>query len=208
MTTLPLLDGWAYRRPIGPFEGADPGTSIPEAIPVRLPHDALRDVARTPDAPGRGAGAYYPNAAFTYVRTLAVPREWEGKVVRLEVQGAMRRAQVFLNNEFAGVRADGYARFFVDLTPYLLFGQDNTLRIEVRTGEDSRWYSGAGLIRPVYLHVDEPVHVAPDGVRVTTVRVEDDQAVVEVATTIANAGINTRTVDVATEIAGPDDGKV
>ncbi len=202
MTGIPFNDDWAYRAPLGPFAAAE--GSAAEPMPVRLPHDALRDAVRTPDAPGKGAGAYYPQGAFTYLKTFAVPEAWRGKLVRLEIQGAYRRAQVFCNDEFAGNRADGYARFFVDLTPYLGFGEDNTLRIEVRSGQDSRWYSGAGLHRPVLLHVDEPVHIVPDGVTVTTLRVEDDQAVVDVVTTVANKGLATRTLDVATTLRAPD----
>ena len=79
----------------------------------------------------------------------------------------------------------------------------------MRSGQDSRWYSGAGLHRPVVLHVDEPVLVVPDGVSVTTVRVEDDQAVVDVVTTVANAGLTTQTMldrlpGSGTNTQGPD----
>ena len=74
--------------------------------------------------------------------------------VRLEFQGAYRHAMVFVNEEFAGNRASGYARFLVDITPYLRFGGSNQVRVEVRSGQDSRWYSGCGLHRPVVLHVD------------------------------------------------------
>ncbi len=194
--------GWTVRTPVGPFaavneEGAD-------AIAVRLPHDAMRDLDRSPDAPSKGASAYYPPAAFTYRRALDVPAEWRGRRVRLEIEGAFRRAQVFVDDELAGNRADGYARFFVDLTPYLRWGGTSELRIEVRAGEDSRWYSGCGLHRPVRLHVDRPIHVVPDGVRVVTERIEDDQAVLAVTTTVANDGPATATVRVASDLAAPD----
>lgn len=201
MPVTVLTSGWTWRAPRGPFAGfAGPGE---EATPVRLPHDALRDAERSPDAPSRGAGAYYPSGAYTYLRTLHAPAGWAGRIVRLEVQGAYRRAQVFVNDQLAGNRADGYARFFVDLTPYLVIGADNEIRVEVRSGKDSRWYSGCGLHRPVLLHVDEPVHVVPDGVRVTTIRVEDDLAVVEVLTRVANAGLSTATAVVHTQITAP-----
>ncbi|MHA6526062.1 glycoside hydrolase family 2 TIM barrel-domain containing protein [Tessaracoccus sp. G1721] len=206
MNAIPFNDDWTYRLPLGPFAAANGEDAQP--TPVRLPHDALRDTDRTPEAPGKGAGAYYPHAGFTYLKAFQAPEEWRGKLVRLEIQGAYRRAQVFLNDEFAGNRADGYARFFVDLTPYLRYGQENALRIEVRSGQDSRWYSGSGLHRPVVLHVDDPVHVVPDGVTVTTVRVEDDQAVVDVVSTLANAGLTTRTITVDTALAAPDGGVV
>ncbi|MBA8815217.1 hypothetical protein FHX48_000269 [Microbacterium halimionae] len=198
MTVFPFNDDWAYRQPVGPFAGAFDGDAAMSA--VRLPHDALRDEERRADAPGRGAGAYYPRGAYTYLKEFEVPLEWADHLVRLELQGAFRRAQIFVNEEFAGNRADGYARFFVDLTPFLAFGKRNSLRVEVRAGEDSRWYSGAGLHRPVVLHVDEPVHVVPDGISITTVRLEEDQAVVDAATEVANAGMTTQTVRVRTEI--------
>ena len=202
MTTTSFTDGWSYRTPLGPFAAANADAVV--ATPVRLPHDALRDADRAADVPSKGGGAYSPAGAYTYLKEFDVPAEWAGKVIRLEIQGAYRRAMVFLNDEFAGNRADGFARFFVDLTPYLRFGAANTLRIEVRSGEDSRWYAGAGLHRPVLLHVDEAVHIVPDGVRVTTVRVEDDQAVIEVATTVTNLGMTTAQVDVTTSVTGPD----
>ncbi|MGY4857468.1 glycoside hydrolase family 2 TIM barrel-domain containing protein [Cryobacterium sp. AP23] len=202
MTRTSFTDGWSYRTPLGPFAAA--GDDAVTATPVRLPHDALRDAERSAQAPSKGGAAYAPAGAYTYLKDFDVPADWAGKVVRLEIQGAFRRAMVFLNDEFAGNRADGFARFFVDLTPFLRFGAANTLRIEVRSGEDSRWYAGAGLHRPVLLHVDEAVHIVPDGVRVTTVRVEDDQAVLEVATTVTNLGMTTAQVEVGTTVIAPD----
>ncbi|NQX06854.1 glycoside hydrolase family 2 protein [Rathayibacter sp. VKM Ac-2856] len=201
MTITSFTADWVVRAPRGPFAAVQGGAD--DSIAVTLPHDALRDAERSPEAVSRGGAAYYPSGAFSYVKTFEVPTEWAGRVVRLEVQGAYRHAMVFLNDEFAGNRADGFARFFVELTPFLRFGEANTLRIEVRSGQDSRWYAGAGLHRPVLLHVDEPVHIEPDGVRITTVRVEEDQAVVEVATSIVNRGLTTSTLTVSTEFADP-----
>jgi len=198
MTRMPLSDGWRVRRASGPFSAV---SGEPAADAVRLPHDALRDVARTPDAPGRGAQAYYPGGAFTYLRELEVPDEWRDRTVVLELQGVFRRAQVFVDDELVGNRADGYARFFLELTPYLRYGSTSTLRIEARAGEDSRWYSGAGLHRPVALYVLRPVHVVPDGVVVETKSIEDEEAVVEVRTTVRNTDRITRTVRVASSAA-------
>ncbi|NHI15795.1 glycoside hydrolase family 2 TIM barrel-domain containing protein [Microbacterium excoecariae] len=198
MTRTPLTDGWRVRAASGPFAavaGEEP------ARPVRLPHDALRDAERTPDAPGRGAGAYYPGGAFAYLRDLEVPASWREKTILLELEGVYRRAQVFVDDELAGNRADGYARFFVDLTPYLRFGGTSRIRIEARAGQDSRWYSGAGLHRPAHLHVLDAVHIAPDGVTVATLRVEDEEAIVEVRTAVRNTERTTRTVRVASSIA-------
>lgn len=186
------------RPPIGPFAGVFGQT--PTIDGIHLPHDALRDAHRTPDAPSAGAGAYYPRGAYTYLNSFSVPEQWRGTLVRLEIQGAFRRAQVFVNEELAGNRADGYARFFVDATPFLRYGAENSVRIEVRSGEDSRWYSGAGLHRPVFLHIDDPVHIEPDGVEVRTVSLDEDHAVIEVATRVTNLDTVTHTVRVASRV--------
>ena len=201
MTATPFNTGWTYRHPLGPFAAAQGDSATP--TPVTLPHDALRDADRSPDVPGKGAGAYYPPGAYTYLKTFDAPADWADRAVRLEFQGAFRHAMVFVNDEFAGNRADGYARFFVDIKPYLNLGDANEVRVEVRSGQDSRWYSGCGLHRPVVLHVDEPVHIVPDGVRVTTLDVEPDQAVVEVATRVANHTLLSTTATLTTTIADP-----
>jgi beta-galactosidase len=195
----PFGRDWFCRQPLGPFAAA--GGQQSEPIPVTLPHDAVRDADRSPDVPGKGAGAYYPPGAYTYLKTFVAPAEWVDKAVVLEVQGAYRHAQVFVNDELAGNRADGYARFLVDLKPYLRFDAENEIRIEVRSGQDSRWYSGCGLHRPVLLHVDEPVHVVPDGVRITTLDLEPELAVIEVASTVTNRTPITETIRLATVIS-------
>ena len=86
----------------------------------------------------------------------------------------------------------------MNIKPFLRYGEPNEIRVEVRSGQDSRWYSGAGLHRPVFLHVNHPLHIALDGVRITTLDVEPDQAVVEVATSVVNEGLNTQTVTLTT----------
>ena len=170
---------------------------------MTLPHDALRDAERAADVPSKGAGAYYPTGAYTYLKTFEVPVDWAEHMVSLEFQGAYRHAMVFVNDQFAGNRADGYARFLVNIKPFLRYGELNQLRVEVRSGQDSRWYSGAGLHLPVFLHVNHPLHIALDGVRITTLDLEPDQAVVEVATSVVNEGLNTQTVTLSTTVHGP-----
>ncbi len=201
MTREPFNSGWGYRLPLGPFAAVEGASAVP--TPVTLPHDALRDAERAADAPSKGASAYYPMGAFTYLKTLEVPADWAERVVSLEFQGAFRHAMVFVNDQLAGNRADGYARFLVNIKPFLRYGEPNEIRVEVRSGQDSRWYSGAGLHRPVFLHVNHPLHIALDGVRITTLDVEPDQAVVEVATSVVNEGLNTETVTLTTTVHGP-----
>ena len=201
MTREPFNADWVYRQFLGPFAAVQGASVVP--APVTLPHDALRDAERAADVPSRRASAYYPPAAYAYLKTLEAPADWAERVVSLEFQGAYRHAMVFVNDQLAGNRADGYARFLVNIKPFLRYGESNEIRVEVRSGQDSRWYSGAGLHRPVFLHVNHPLHIALDGVRITTLDVEPDQAVVEVATSVINEGLNTQTVTLSTTVHGP-----
>ncbi len=201
MARIRFDDGWSYRAPLGPFAALEGARA--ELTPVTLPHDALRDEERRADVPSRGASAYYPQGAYTYLKSFEVPIEWAEKLIFIELQGVYRHAMVFVNEEFAGNRANGYARFVLDLTPYIKAGRPNQLRIEVRSGQDSRWYSGAGLHRTVVLHVTDPVRIPVDGVEITTLSAEPELAVVEVATKIANAGSHTHAVTLTTLIQAP-----
>lgn len=76
----------------------------------------------------------------------------------------MNNSTVYLNGEQIGERPFGYMGFEVDLTPYLRFGEENVLAVRVAP-EDlaSRWYSGAGIYRNVYLKIDAPVHIPGHG---------------------------------------------
>ena len=99
MTVRPFNTGWSYRQPLGPFAAAQ--GEPPTPIPVTLPHDALRDAERSPDVPAKGAGAYYPPGAYTYLKTFDAPPDWVDKTVQLEFR-ASTAAMVFVNDEFAG----------------------------------------------------------------------------------------------------------
>ena len=173
-------------------------------VDVTLPHDAMRDMDRTADAPAGAGSGYSPSAAWTYLKTFDVPASWLGSWIALEIDGAAARSLVYINGNKVASRPNAYARFFVELGPYLNYGGSNEIRIEVRTHLDSRWYSGAGLYRGVRLIVAGGIHIAPDGIRVSTPDVDDELAAVEVASRIINETQVVRTVRVSTVLVGAD----
>lgn len=175
-----------------------------ERIPVRLPHDAMRDMERTPDAASGAGAGYHPSAAWTYERTLETPAEWRGSWVALEIDGAAANSLVYVNGTLVASRPNAYARFFAEIGPHLVYGGANHLRIEVRTHKDSRWYSGAGLYRGVRLVVAGDVRIAPDGVGIATPDIDDEFATVEVTTVLRNGSMVARTVRVRVELTAPD----
>ena len=94
---------------------------------------------------------------------------------------------VYVNGDLAGHWASGYTGFTVPLDTYLRYGAENEIRVECRAHQDSRWYAGAGIYRPVHLAMGGLVHIALDRVRVTTPDVDSERAVTEVETVIVAA---------------------
>jgi beta-galactosidase len=131
-----------------------------------------------------------------------------GKVVSVRFDGVYMDSTVWLNGQLLGDHPYGYTSFAYDLTPHLKpAGQENVLAVRVRNeGKNSRWYSGSGIYRHVWLTVTEPLHVALWGVYVTTPQVSGERATVKVATTVEGPA-DYAAASVRTRLVGPN-GKV
>jgi len=192
-------DGWEFRVIAGP--GTATSGDVPYR-PVTLPHDAMLGRRREPSA-GRATG-FFPWGVYEYRKVFHVPEEHRDKTVIVEFEGAYRDAMVYLNGDFAAQCPYGYSPVVVRAGEFLNYGADNELRLVCRAHEDSRWYSGAGIYRPVHMLVAERAHIALDGVRVTTPDIDEERAVVEIATLVENDGSHPVTAELRAEICGPD----
>lgn len=144
---------------------------------VTLPHDWQIDRPRSEDAPGKGAQGFYPREQVgVYRLRFAADSVWRGKQVRILFDAVQRFSEVWLNGQKVDGHASGYIPFLIDISAALDFSGENLLAVKVdnRTaaGEyaasGDRWYSGAGIIRDVWLLVDEPTHLTHDGLRITS----------------------------------------
>lgn len=202
MTRTSFNEEWEVRPSAGLFAELA-GTPAPPR-PVTLPQDAMIERERDPDVPGGPASGFFPGGIYAYERTFHVPEAYRQKRVTLEFEGVYRQAMVFINGDLAGQCASGYTAFAVKADNFLRYGADNRVRVECRTAEDSRWYSGAGIYRDTHLIVSDLVHVALDGVRVATPDIDPERTVVEIAVVVENEDLATRTVDIVTEIRDGD----
>ena len=200
MIRTPLLEGWSVGPKLGAFESRG---ATDEALPVALPHDAVRDLPRSAASDQGVHTGYHPGGVFEYVRIIDVPEEWRDKSVIVEFEGVYRDAAVYLNGDFVAHEPNGYVAFTAVLDPYLRFGEPNRLTVEAKAHKDSRWYSGAGIYRPVHLLVADPVHFALNGLRVTTPDIDDERAIVAVSATVENTARHTKTTRVTWTITGP-----
>lgn len=115
-----------------------------------------------------------------------------GKRVAVLFEGVYMNADVWVNGHYLGNHPYGYTSFEFELTPYLNPpGWTNVLAVRVRNeGKNSRWYSGSGIYRHVWLVVTDPVHVPTWGVFVTTPEVSPERATVKVSTEVRNTSTN------------------
>ncbi|MEM3648745.1 MAG: glycoside hydrolase family 2 TIM barrel-domain containing protein [Thermoproteota archaeon] len=153
---------------------------------------------RDPNAPSGPANGYFPGGMATYEKTIFVPADWEGKKVILEFEGVYMNAVVHFNSNIVAKHPYGYTSFHCDLTPYLLYGGENKIRVFVNNSAqpNTRWYSGSGIYRHVWLLVGDSIHVPPWGVYVTTPKVSSRVSTVSVRTIVENTGPATADVTV------------
>jgi beta-galactosidase len=177
----PFNDGWAVRPKPNRF--AERFGEAPEWAPVTLPHDAMIGTSRSPGAPA--ANAYFPGGTWEYRRELEALDD-RGPLVVLEFEGVYRDAVVSVNGTVVAHRPYGYSNFLVPIDHLLERGVTNELRVEARAGDDTRWYSGAGIYRDVWLLESGRVHLAPGGLQVKTPEVDAHRAVVAVAAVVRN----------------------
>lgn len=155
-----------------------------EKIRVTLPHDAMIHRKRDPDSATGSAQGFFPGGAYLYEKTFTAPAEWLEQHVEFEFEGVYKNARVFLNGKEAGGAAYGYIPFFVCADGLLRAGE-NTLCVECENVRqpDSRWYTGAGIYRPVWVWTGERAHIAPEGVKITTLSYKPARVRVDVAHT-------------------------
>ncbi len=203
MLPISFNQGWEYSESLG-NSIFDPRASQQERIPVTLPHDAAIHEKRSPDAPGGTAKGYYPSKDYDYFKRFTAPEEWSEKRVWLYFEGAYMNARVFVNGSLAAQRANGYTEFSVPLNDFLKFGAENEVKVSLQTGEDSRWYSGAGLYRNVSLFVADPLHIEMNGFRLTTLAADSEVASLLAEVTVVNDGVRARRLSVEIEMTDSD----
>lgn len=184
MKATSLLTGWTCRH----LGDTAPGKA------VTLPHDAMLAEPRTAISAGGTNTGWYEGYDYEYQRTLTVPENELADTHILEFEGVYHNAEVWLNGQKAAFRPYGYTNFYVDCAPYLHAGE-NELRVIARNADqpNSRWYSGAGIYRPVQLWKARGAHITLNGVKIRTLSLQP--AIVEVRVKTTAPGTVRLTVD-------------
>ena len=155
---------------------------------VRVPHDAMLQERRSPDAPTGSAGAYFWGGTYTYDRVFDIPESWAGKQVTLEFEGVMGHTTVLVDGHAYAVHDYGYTGFTVDITSAVTPGKPVVIAVIANNEQqpNSRWYAGSGIYRPVRVVAQSENHIVRNGITVTTQSI--DPTYVRITTQIAGVG--------------------
>jgi len=131
---------------------------------VNVPHDWSVEGRLSPTL--ASCTGYLPGGIGWYRKILNIPQAKRGEKVYLYFEGVYNRSEVFINGHSLGKRPNGYISFAYDATPFVKYGADNIIAVKVdhSLSADSRWYTGSGIYRNVWLVYSNPVHIAQWGV--------------------------------------------
>lgn len=186
---------WSYFKgdymPFSPFPAQIEETRWK---PVDLPHDALIGLERAAGNSTGMAEGYTQNSMLYYRKKFTALHEWSDKKILIEFDGIFMNAEVIINGNHVAFHPNGYTGFLVDLTKYIKTGQENELVVTVNNlaKPNSRWYSGAGIYRHVYLRICNLTYIEPWSMKITSGMSNAGEANVNVKATIVNENNCTR----------------
>lgn len=171
---------------------------------VTLPHDwSVEEPFSQDHSSGTG---YLPAGTGVYRKHFALTESARGRRVSVTFEGVYNHSQVWCNGYYLGKRPYGYSTFTYDLTDFAAWGGDNVLTVKVdhKDVADSRWFTGSGIYRDVWLTTTDPVHFTENGVFVTTPEVSPTEAVIAVQSWIDNDTAEDAVVSLRTSLRDPE----
>jgi beta-galactosidase len=149
---------------------------------LNLPHDWSIEGEFSPDAPATTEGGALPTGIGWYRKSFHVEKPANEKVFYIDFDGVMSNSEVWINGHYLGKRPFGYNSFRYELSSFLKYGDEENIiavRVDHSAQPASRWYTGSGIYRHVWLVEKNPVHVAHWGTFVSTPEVSAELAKVK-----------------------------
>jgi beta-galactosidase len=188
-TRVSFNQGWKFKLDSA-SSYSDPSADDASWRALNLPHDWSVEGKFDKNAPSGTGGGALPGGIGWYRKTFTIPSTDKNKSVFIEFDGVYRNTEVFLNGHSLGVRPYGYSSFQYDLTTYLNYGTDeNVIAVKVDNSvqPNSRWYSGSGIYRNVWLTTLNKSHIDHWGTYVTTPQLNSQEATVAIETKVVNS---------------------
>ncbi|WP_316783731.1 glycoside hydrolase family 2 TIM barrel-domain containing protein [Pedobacter frigiditerrae] len=170
-----------------------------------LPHDFQFDQPWDKNA-NKGRGFKTLGVGW-YRKTFKADPNWKGKQIALDFEGIMLSGEVWVNGKKIGATPYGYLGFEADIADVIKYDADNVVAVRSTTEGGSRWYTGGGLFRDVHLVVKDKVAIARHGIFITTPKISDQNAEVNVQVEVAGIKGKEYELEINTKLFAPD-GKI
>lgn len=155
--------------------------------PVQLPHDWSADYPAEENAPACGSGGYARTGIGWYRRVFFLNREADKRYI-LRFEGVYMDCDVWLNGVHLGGHVYGYTPFEAELTADVRQGENTVLvRVNNSRQPNSRWYTGSGITREVFLVRTEKTHLRIPGIFLTAPNISEAEATVCIQAEVAGA---------------------
>ncbi len=172
--------------------------------PVTLPHDWSVRSQLSPNL--ASASGYLPGGIGWYRKDIQIPDDKKGEKIYLYFEGIYNRSEVFINGHSLGKRPNGYISFMYEATPYIKWGEKNTIAVRVDHSRqaDSRWYTGSGIYRNAWIIYANPVHIAQWGVFAHPENVTTKKADLTIEIEIENGTSANVDLTIVNELVSPE----
>ena len=198
-----ILDDWKFTL--------NNSTTIPENPnewkTITLPYDWSVKGQLSPSL--ASCTGYLPGGVGWYKKELKISENSKGEKLYIYFEGIYNRSEVYMNGHLVGKRPNGYISFMYDITPYIKYGEENTItvRVDHSKSADSRWYAGSGIYRNVYLIEAHPIHIAQWGIYAYPKSITKSKAVLHVETEVENGSDKNATLTINNELISSE-GKI
>ena len=156
---------------------------------ISLPHDWSIEGEFSDKNPATPNGGGLPGGVGWYRKTFEIANSERDKEVFIDFDGIYRNSEVWINGHYLGIRPYGYSSFQYDLTPFLKYGTERNViavRVDNSKQPNSRWYSGSGIYRNVWLTVTGRIHIDHWGTCIRTKMDGEKNAKVQIQTRVSN----------------------
>jgi beta-galactosidase len=185
---IPFDFDWKFA--LNEQQGAEqPGFDDSDWRLLDVPHDFSIEHPFDSTYPTTGGGGYAYSGIGWYRKHFVTEPGFSGKKIWVLFDGVYRNSEVWINGHYLGIRPYGYSSFYYELTPWLNpAGENNVIAVKVNTTEqpNSRWYTGSGIYRHVWLITKNKLHINQWGVFARTSEANSDEATVNVSIELNN----------------------
>lgn len=198
--------GWKFTK--GDFSnGAVKALDDRAWLDVDVPHDWAIYDDYDENSPVLRGGGYLGGGISWYRKTFTLDKSYSGKKIYIEFEGVQANSDVYINEHLLGHRPMGYLPLYYDITDYVTTDGRTpnvfAVRVDNTAQPASRWYTGAGIYRHVYIHTFNALHIVEWSVFLTSPEVSKEQATVEVEAAVVNESGKTQEFTLQTVLYSP-----